>query len=306
MDSLTEAARTGARSCANKRRSRRRRQAGAAKATAHSKDGRVTKISLASLMPVEEQCEPLAAVRKTKTETVAFTAAVLLRAGLFDHAASALRGNVWALASDRAGTRVVQRLLRAARPHDVVGILEEFDGRVLAACACPHANHALQCAIEMAPPARLSVVTASLLGCESAVACHCFGCRIFCRLLEHAAEEVGVQPLIDNLWQHVLTLSRHKFGRHVVQSLAEHGSATHRCVLACALGGDVVAHAQHMHSSYVIEAALVHCAPADKRSLCTALLDNESALARSPPGKFVLQAALRCSGTEHAGASAFA
>ena len=216
-----------------------------------------------------------------------------------------MSGRVWALSAQLQSCRAVQKALLAATAIQRAAAINELRGHVLEASASPHANFVLQLAIEISPCSQVAFVVEELRGCAAAVACRQIGCRILLRLLEHTATEPVMQPLINELLDAGDFLIRSSFGHHVMRGLLEHGSATHRHLLAGMLGaGDadaVFENACHWHASHVVEAALVYCAPEDGRALRDAIASWALPLARSVCVSFVLASALASSvGAEQA------
>ena len=207
-----------------------------------------------------------------------------------------MSGRVWVLSAQRQTCRAVQKALLAATATERAAAIGEFRGHVLEACASMHANFVLQLAIEITPCSQFAFVVEELRGCAVAVARQKTGCRILLRLLEHAAAEPMMQRLIRELLDDSRALIRDRFGHYVMQGLLEHGSATHRRLLAEVLGaGDVDAvfeNACHKHASYVVEAALMHCAPEDGCSLRDAIASRAFPLACNMNGSPVLMTAL--------------
>ena len=80
-----------------------------------------------------------------------------------------------------------------------------------------------------------------------------------------------MQGLIHELLENANNLCRAKYGHHVIKTLLEQCCTTHCRSLAAVLGANdacaVFKYTCHRHASYVVEAALMHCAPEDVREL---------------------------------------
>lgn len=213
-------------------------------------------------------------------------------------AITALRGNIRRLSFESAGCRVVQLAMKVADCHEGASLAAELKGHVRDAIASPHANYVIQKVVEALPAALCSFVAEELMGQGAAVARHCYGCRILCRLLEQSASEASTAKLMDEVLLDAPELVRHSFGHHVIQSVLENGLPEQRRKVASALGNNIMANARNRNASYVLEKALTYCCPEDQRVLASGLLANPDSivsLAQSQFGGYVVRslAALR-------------
>mmetsp|Transcript_93294 Transcript_93294/g.216881 ORF Transcript_93294/g.216881 Transcript_93294/m.216881 type:complete len:481 (+) Transcript_93294:42-1484(+) len=221
-----------------------------------------------------------------------------LEAGGAERAAAveALRGRVLEGTLQADGCRVVQRALEVAETSVTSQLLTELHGSVREAIDSPHGNYVIQKVVEVMPIALSSFVTEELRGHATAMACHRYGCRIICRLLEHSATSEGLNALISEVLDEAADLCRHSFGHYVIQSVLEHGLAAQRSRVAQTLCADAIALAQHRCASHVVEAALSHCSVEDQRVLGTLLGEQVVALGQGQFGCFVVKALLRTPG----------
>merc|ERR1712061_298447 len=102
------------------------------------------------------------------------------------------------------------------------------------------------------PIPQLDFIGKELAGSGARTSRHRFGCRILCRLFEHAAGDKSFEPLIDEILAEAGPLSRHIFGHHVIHTLLEHGLAS--ALLSSSVG--VRALAQNQYGCYVVKALL--------------------------------------------------
>jgi len=168
------------------------------------------------------------------------------------------------------GCRLVQLAIQSCKPSVGKAIAQQLEGHVKEATESPHANYVLQKVIEQLSSATSSFIADELLPYAPRFSRHRFGCRIVCRLVEHCSSEESTQRLIEKLLEdpeEALDLCKHNFGHHVVQSILEHGDARHKEIIADVMRHDLLANARHRSSSYVLEAALLHCSPQDQESL---------------------------------------
>mmetsp|Transcript_21517 Transcript_21517/g.67130 ORF Transcript_21517/g.67130 Transcript_21517/m.67130 type:complete len:577 (+) Transcript_21517:82-1812(+) len=212
-------------------------------------------------------------------------------------AVEALRGSVLRCALAATGCRVVQLALEVAERRAAEELVAELHGHVQEAIESPHANYVIQKVVEVMPAALSGFVAEELRGAGAAVARHRYGCRVLCRLLEHTGSSVSLMEVLDEVLAEARDLCRHAFGHYVLQSILEHGHASHRQRLASTLRSELLEHAQHRCSSHVLESALVHCSAEDREALAAGLLaggaDGVAALARGQFSSFVVRALIR-------------
>jgi len=150
------------------------------------------------------------------------------------------------------------------------------------------------------PPSHRNFVVNELRGTSAYLARHRYGCRIFCRLVEHSVGGEDFTELMNELLVDALGLSHHQFGHYVMQSVLEHGSQEHRKQLVASLCNDMRHSAQHRWASHVVETALSYCAVEEQRSIALSLgcLDKDAmvSLALSQYGSFVIKALIRVPG----------
>lgn len=212
---------------------------------------------------------------------------------------AAIRGTVARRSFDPDGCRVVQLALKVA-PHAVAAELaSELRQRVRDGTASPHANYVIQKVVELLPTESSAFVVEELLTKGAATARHRFGCRIICRIFEHALGTPLSMQLADEVLSEAEELCRHSYARHVIHTILEHGTPTHRHSIARALQVQLPQGATHRNTSSVIERALTHCSDEDKTAIVQMLcVDGDEgivALAQDHFGSHVLRAALRLS-----------
>lgn len=214
-------------------------------------------------------------------------------------ALEALRGTVRRRSFEAAGCRTVQAALQNASSSAAADLVKELHGHVREGVSSPHANYVVQKIVEVMPSALSEFVAKELEGIGAAVARHRFGCRILCRLLEHAATSPGTIALVNEVLAEVPELSRHAFAHHVVSAVVEQGLPEQRHRVAEALCSDLPRYARNRNATYVIEKALTHCSPEDQRAITEGLTGDQEqllSLAHNQFGSWAIRAALRLPG----------
>jgi pumilio RNA-binding family len=218
----------------------------------------------------------------------------------FSDSVKQVRGSVRSLAFDAAGCRALQNFIEKASfagcMQDAANLVLELHGCVRQALSSKHANHVLQKIIEVLPTASSRFVCQELSGSGAKTSRHQYGCRILCRLVEHSSQDSATGDVIDEVVAEAVELSRHAFGHHVLKSILEHGLPEQKERIAIALEADLVRNASDRSASYVIEAALQHCAPEDQECLATSLLNQPECLVRLAEDRsgYHVVKALRC------------
>merc|ERR1712151_963706 len=126
-----------------------------------------------------------------------------------------------------------------------------------------YANYVLQKIIEVMPHRTTGFIIQELLGGGREVARHPFGCRIFCRLLEHASLDAHLCALLDEVLTDASALCKHAYGNFVMRHCLEFGIPMHKHLVMNALLGDLFGNVRHQHGSRVLEGALQFCSDDD-------------------------------------------
>jgi len=215
-------------------------------------------------------------------------------------ALNALRGSVVKQAFSAGGCRALQQAFEVANLETVSLLVAELHGHVRLAAESPHANYVIQKIVTECKPSLSSFVVHELRGVAAQLARHRYGCRIFCRLVEHSVGGEDFAQLMHELLLDALGLSRHQFGHYVMQSILEHGSEEHRKQLVAAICNDIRHSAQHRWASHVVETALSYCSVEEQHSIAASIgywdADGMVALSLTEYGSFVMKALIRVPG----------
>jgi len=201
------------------------------------------------------------------------------------------------LSFEPQGCRAVQFALEGVDRQVAAEMASQLRGRIIEAMRSPHANYVLQKMIKVLTPqeAPFIVEEVSPLGAE--LARHEYGCRIFCRLLEHAAGSPSVVNLLDVTLSEADELLRHAFGHYVVECALEHSLPQQRHTIVEALLRNPMRNAWNRNAAYVCEKALLYSDQEERRALVEEFANvppaELSALARNQFGSMVMRAALR-------------
>jgi len=203
------------------------------------------------------------------------------------------------LAFEPAGCRTLQLALDNLDRRAGAEVAEALKGQVIEAIRSPHANYVVQKIIKVLTPEEAPFVVQEVSQASWDLARHEYGCRIYCRLLEHAASEQSTSRLIDSVLGETEELLRHTFGHHVVECALEHGLPHQRKMIIDAIRRSPLRNAWNRNAAYVVEKALMYGNEEDRNNLAMDLLANPAsdiaALARSQYGSMVVRAILRMS-----------
>lgn len=201
-------------------------------------------------------------------------------------AIDSLRGNVYPLAFQESGCRVVQQALEVAGATDAQALASELVGHVKEVYKSPTGNYVLQKVVEQLPPGPASFVAEELAGSACVTSKHRFGCRIVCRLIEHTANMNATKALVEELLDEADILCHHTFGHHVIQCVLEHGFPRQRARIANALFKDLPGAAMDRHSSYVVERALEHCSEQDRDRIVSEFCESPGLIRKLSEDQF--------------------
>merc|ERR1711988_2034350 len=98
------------------------------------------------------------------------------------------------------------------------------------------------------------------------------GCRIGCRLVEHARGGVLV-AFVDELLTDCSRLCRHQFGHHVIETVLEHCRSYIEAIVDTLLA-DMKLMVCNMYACHVFEKTLECCSESDKLRLGNQLLGD--------------------------------
>jgi hypothetical protein len=210
-----------------------------------------------------------------------------------------LRGHVREFSLDPAGCRVVQKALSVADRSEAALLVAELHGFVRVAVSSPAGNFVIQKVVEVMPLNSVEFISAELEDVALDVVRHQYGCRVFCRLMEHHSSQNSAGytgRLFDTVLGDSAALSFHCYAHHVIESALEHGTDDQKHRIAVALGGNPFQLAQSRFGSYVVRKALSFCQFADQQALANALLSDVNqfvSLLEKQNGGFVVKELLR-------------
>jgi hypothetical protein len=203
--------------------------------------------------------------------------------------------------TSQASSRVVQLVLERANRADAVVLSKAMlRGHVREAMRSMFANYVVQKIVEVLPSELTSFIPEELVGVGNEVARHRFGCRIFCRLLEHGSlNEMHTKLLLEEVLEDAESLCAHAYGNYVIRHCLEFGFIEHQRRIVQALSNDLVGYARNQYGSRVIEAALQFCGQHEQESIIEELLADPSqflSLAKGLSSRHVVKALLKTPG----------
>jgi len=186
----------------------------------------------------------------------------------------------------------VQLALQVSDLKTAAEIATALHGRVRAAIGSPHANFVLQKIIEVLPMELTAFIAEELVNSGTEAACHRYGCRVICRLIEHCLPEPVTVALVNEIIVQADKTCQHLFGHHVLETLLEHGLPEQQHKVALALHGNLHQNAKNRNAGHVVEKALAYCCRADQEILAAELLSKPESigeLAQSQLGSYVVK-----------------
>mmetsp|Transcript_31088 Transcript_31088/g.90687 ORF Transcript_31088/g.90687 Transcript_31088/m.90687 type:complete len:433 (+) Transcript_31088:80-1378(+) len=211
-----------------------------------------------------------------------------------------LRGSVWQWSLHPAGCRVIQAALELCNGDAAASLAIELRGRVREAVESRHANFVIGKIVEVLPAEVSAFVAEELMGFSRAAVRHQYGCRIFCRLVEHANTHPATSRLIEReVAPWAAEHGRHEYAHYVVAHVLEHGSPQQqRLVVSALLHGRFLELAQNRYGRFVVEALFTYGGQDEQRSALALLRGsgNIIGLATHANGHVAIAAALRSRG----------
>jgi len=158
----------------------------------------------------------------------------------------------------------------------------------------------IQKCIEEIPVKYLDFIIKTLEGKIIEFSTHPYGCRVIQRLLECCSTDPHchqkLMPLLNEILQHVLLLSRDQYGNYVIQHVLSHGPSQARSSIVEYVCQNMLQMSKHKFSSNVVEKCFMYALGGEKDILLDHLLqidkNNSSPLVemvRDPFGNYVIQ-----------------
>jgi hypothetical protein len=173
-----------------------------------------------------------------------------------------------------SGCRVVQQALDIPDRTSVARVAAGLKGAVVEAVLSPHGNHVVQKIINLLTAQEVPFIVEEIDRAGPELACHQYGCRVFCRLQEKWALDQGTTRLVDRVLSETQTqeLAQDTYGHHVAECVLEHGLPEQRSYIIQQLERNIMRIAQSQKGAYVLEKAFLLGTPNQKQQLATALL----------------------------------
>lgn len=208
------------------------------------------------------------------------------------------KGTVHELSFHKVGCRLVQLALDLVDRREAATLARDLRGSVVKAVQCPHANYVIQKILAVLSPREVPFVVAEISEASPYdlydLACHEYGCRIFCRLLEQNTSDVATSHLVDELLWYTDDLAQDVYGHHVIECVLEHGLAHQRSWIVSALHCKLWQHAWSRYGAYVLVKALDCGDQEQQEALAWGLLawgpDSLAALAVDQYGNLIVRA----------------
>lgn len=105
---------------------------------------------------------------------------------------------------------------------------------------------------------------------------HQFGCRVIQRMLEHCEEE-QIRPILNEVFERILDLTRDVYGNYVISHVLEHGKMADKLMVVNKIKKKVLMLSSHKFGSNVIEKCLVHSERKQKEDIILEILQAKVA-----------------------------
>jgi len=176
-------------------------------------------------------------------------------------------------------SRAAQLALEQASGVEKTILARGLKTHVRSAVQSKFANYVVQKITQVMPVSCANFIVEEMLGSGYEMARHRFGCRVFCRVLEHLTpNDVPTVTLVDEALEDPEDLCSHAYGSFVARHVLEFGLPQHKARIAAALRTNVLGFARDKLGSHVIEAAVRLAAHEDRRAIVDKLLSDEDQL----------------------------
>eukprot|EP00397_Hematodinium_sp_SG-2012_P007940 GEMP01007991.1.p1 GENE.GEMP01007991.1~~GEMP01007991.1.p1 ORF type:complete len:592 (+),score=142.73 GEMP01007991.1:167-1942(+) len=179
--------------------------------------------------------------------------------------AEQLVGDVLKQSLHMYGCRVIQKALESVSVEQQMLLVGELQGHVIQCVEDQNGNHVIQKCIERMPPEKIQFIVDAFKGCVQRMACHCYGCRVLQRLIEHCTPPQQVAPILDEIARCIPQLSQDQYGNYVVQHMLEHGRSHDRRLILEVVRTQILMLSCHKFASNVVEKAIL-CSSFDERA----------------------------------------
>ncbi|KAJ8750858.1 hypothetical protein K2173_016039 [Erythroxylum novogranatense] len=186
-----------------------------------------------------------------------------------------LTGQILPLSLQMYGCRVIQKALEAIELEQKAQLIRELDGHVMRCVHDQNGNHVIQKCIESVPANKIEFIISAFCGQVAALSTHPYGCRVIQRVLEHCADELHCQFIVDEILESVYDLAQDQYGNYVTQHVLERGKPHERCEIVSKLLGHIIQLSQHKFASNVIEKCLEYSSAAEREQIIQEILGHK-------------------------------
>ncbi|CAK7337522.1 unnamed protein product [Dovyalis caffra] len=174
-------------------------------------------------------------------------------------------------------------------------LVHELDGHVMKCVRDQNGNHVIQKCIEGIPAEKIGFIISAFRGEVATLSMHPYGCRVIQRVLEHCADELQCQFIVDEILESVCILAQDQYGNYVTQHVLERGKSYERCQIISKLSGHIVPLSQHKFASNVVEKCLEYGGATEREIIIQEILgqnegnDNLLTMMKDQYANYVVQ-----------------
>ncbi|XP_059636932.1 pumilio homolog 5-like [Cornus florida] len=191
--------------------------------------------------------------------------------------ANKLEGQILPLSLQMYGCRVIQKALEVIEPEQKTKLVRELDGHVTRCVRDQNGNHVIQKCIESIPTDKIGFIISAFRGHVATLSTHPYGCRVIQRVLEHCADQLQSQFIVDEILESVCDLAQDQYGNYVTQHVLERGKLNERSKIINKLSGHIVQMSQHKFASNVVEKCLEYGDSTSKEILIGEIIGQNDA-----------------------------
>jgi hypothetical protein len=204
-------------------------------------------------------------------------------------ASNAYISNVYPIARDQAGCRMLQHKLDEGGPEVQAAIFNEVLTHMVELMMDPFGNYLCQKVIDMCSPNQLQLVLDKTCGALVRISLNMHGARAVQKLIDAVRSTMHIPRLVAALEQSVVALTKDANGNHVVQRCLEALPPEAHAFIVRAVANEVIDVASHRHGCRIVQRCIDAARGPERQHLIDCICQSSLTLVQDPFGNYVVQ-----------------
>lgn len=204
-------------------------------------------------------------------------------------ASNTYMNNVYSIARDQAGCRMLQHKLDEGNAEVVSAIFSEVLSHCVELMMDPFGNYLCQKLMDMCTFKQLEQVLDHVCGALVRISLNMHGARAVQKLIDAVQATPHIPRLVAALDGKVVELTKDPNGNHVVQRCLESLPQDAHHFIFLAVACDIVEVASHRHGCRIVQRCIDAAHGSDRRLLTGSICQNALTLVQDPFGNYVVQ-----------------